>query len=672
MIIAVMIVRGKALPLRSFVNERLPRVGSGAITPARVATYFVIALVLFTVVGNDNLVAGATLTLITAIILLSQIVITGYAGQLSLAQLTLAGAGAIVASKLSATYHFPFLLALVCGVLFIVPVSILLALPALRTRGFSLAIATLGFAVALDSVVLQNNSLSGGVTGLTIKPQRVLGFSIDPILHPRHYFVLVLIVFTILALGVANIRRGRVGRRMLAVRGNERAAAALGINAASVKLYAFTLAGVLASFGGILTAFRTPVPQFGSYGAFASLGLVLSVVLFGIGYVEAAVAGGTIIVGGIASSVLLPWTSHLSWWNPIFPMVAALALILQLAYNPNGLLDTKEHGSKRSQRRKLRQGARPDSAELSRLARMRKEFRKERTQLRVREALQREIAHAGSVSRNFRGSRFEARDISVSFGPVVAVEKLTFSVEPGEVLSVIGPNGAGKTTFMDAVTGFVTARGVTLLDGTDISKWSACRRARAGLVRSFQSLELLDDMTVFDNLRCASDGHDIRSLFLDLFHPRRGALTPAMVAAIECCHLQDKLEKLPTSLNYGDRRLVAIARAVSAEPAVLLLDEPAAGLSERERSEVSTLIRIMADEWNLAIVLIEHDVELVRRVSDRVIALDFGRVIAEGAPNDVLSSKAVVEAYLGAAPDEPPSDVPGPAMVSGVQAGRDA
>jgi sulfate-transporting ATPase len=237
--------------------------------------------------------------------------------------------------------------------------------------------------------------------------------------------------------------------------------------------------------------------------------------------------------------------------------------------------------------------------------------------------------------------------LKVSFGSVAALDGVSLTVSPGEVLGIIGPNGAGKTTLMDAITGFTAARGAVELDGVRIDRWSPARRARAGLARSFQSLELLEDMTVMDNLRCASEPRDFASLLLDLVHPDRGEVSSATAAAISDFGLEDKLDKLPTEIGYGDRRLVAIARAVAGEPSVLLLDEPAAGLSERERAEVARLITVMARDWNIAVMLIEHDVALVRRVSDRVIALDFGQPIAAGSPDEVLSHAAVITAYLG-------------------------
>ena len=247
-----------------------------------------------------------------------------------------------------------------------------------------------------------------------------------------------------------------------------------------------------------------------------------------------------------------------------------------------------------------------------------------------------EIARAAGKARRPRGSTLKVDGLRVVFGSVVALDGVSLTVSPGEVLAIIGPNGAGKTTLMDAVTGFVPATGSVELDGVAIHRFSPSRRARAGLARSFQSLELLEDMTVIDNLRCASEPQDLASLALDLVHPHRGELNAATAAAISDFGLEDRLRKLPTEIGYGDRHLVAMARAVAGEPSVLLLDEPAAGLSEFERTEVARLITMMARDWNIAVLLIEHDVPLVRRVAGRVIALDFGKPIASGTPDEVL------------------------------------
>ena len=241
------------------------------------------------------------------------------------------------------------------------------------------------------------------------------------------------------------------------------------------------------------------------------------------------------------------------------------------------------------------------------------------------------------------------RDLSVRFGGVVALDDVSLEVRPGEVLGLIGPNGAGKTTFIDAVTGFVVtdpASAITL-DGASIDGWSPTRRARAGLGRSFQSLELFEDISVAENLLVACDEQDIARFGIDLVHPGRPTLSPVALAAVREFGLDADLDAMPDTLPHGRRRLVAIARAVAAAPAVLLLDEPAAGLAAVETEELGRLVRWLAHDVGLAVLLIEHDVGLVLSTCDRVAVLDFGRLIALGTPDVIAQDPNVVAAYLG-------------------------
>jgi sulfate-transporting ATPase len=242
----------------------------------------------------------------------------------------------------------------------------------------------------------------------------------------------------------------------------------------------------------------------------------------------------------------------------------------------------------------------------------------------------------------------EAKEVTVVFGNVRAVDKVSFTLRSGEVLGVIGPNGAGKTTLIDAITGFAPAReGALELNGVDITKQSVRERARRGLARSFQSLELFEDLNVQENVLAACDDPSLVRWVTDAVKPSRPILTPAASAAVAQLGLMDDLDRSPAELSYGKRRLLAIARAIASEPRVLMLDEPAAGLDESEREEIVTVIRRLATEWGMAVLLIEHDVALVSAVSDQMIALDFGKVVASGSPTQVRESPAVIASYLG-------------------------
>ncbi len=236
---------------------------------------------------------------------------------------------------------------------------------------------------------------------------------------------------------------------------------------------------------------------------------------------------------------------------------------------------------------------------------------------------------------------------------MVAVNDVSFTVTPGRITGLIGPNGAGKTSVIDAVTGFTrTSSGSVLLDGDELIGMSATKRARAGLSRSFQSLELFEDATVIDNLRAASDPRDRFSYLLDLVHPVAPALPGQVVAAIREFRLEDDLMRLVQDLPYGQRRLLAIVRAVATKPSVLLLDEPAAGLSDVETAELAHLVRRLADDWGIAILLVEHDMTFVMSVCDDIVVLDFGTRSAPARREEVRRDPAVIAAYLGESEEE--------------------
>jgi sulfate-transporting ATPase len=639
LIILVLVVRGRSLPLRSFVHERLPSVGKGEVRLVRVVVALALVAVVAAVV-DDDWVIGATFTLMTAIVLLSQVVVTGYAGQLSLAQLTLAGVGALGAANVAARFGAPFLVSLCVGVLTVIPVSLVVGMPSMRARGVSLAIATLGLAVALNDAVLSNSALTGGLSGLTLPAQTLFGWDINATLYPRRYFMVVLAVFALLGIATANVRRGRVGRRLLAVRNNERGAEAVGIHVAGTKLYAFVLAGSIAGVGGVLLVFNKVLPQFSGFGPLAGLANLMGVVIGGIGYVPGALLGGMFNNNGLPNAILYPYVGQLTWWTEFFPLAVGVLLVFQLVVDPNGIAARGAPAAERVRELVRRTVGRAPGV---RALRRRGQVLSDRRQRTHEQALD----LMADIRPASRGAALHARGMRVVFGSTVALDGVDLDVEPGQVVAVIGPNGAGKTTLLDALTGFVSAEGSIELAGRPIQRLSPHRRSRLGLSRSFQSLELFEDMTVLDNLRCAADPQDRMSLLLDLVHPGRGGPTPATVAVVRAFGLRPHLSALPTEIGYGQRRLVAIARAVAGAPSIILLDEPAAGLSEFERAELARMITLMAREWNLAVLVIEHDVNLVRQVSDHVVALDFGRVIASGTADEVLAHHEVVRAYLG-------------------------
>ena len=244
----------------------------------------------------------------------------------------------------------------------------------------------------------------------------------------------------------------------------------------------------------------------------------------------------------------------------------------------------------------------------------------------------------------------EATGISVSFGGVHAVVDVDLQVGEGRLVGLIGPNGAGKTTFIDAITGFVRSRGRVTLDGRDLTRLAPHVRARAGLARTWQSIELFDDLSVSENLLVASHRPSVWRTVAETVstpddHPEE------IGAVLDLLGLQDIADEQPSELSQGERKLVGIARALSAKPRVVCLDEPAAGLDTHESEELGRRLRKLADDGQ-AMVLVDHDMGLVLGICDEVVVLEFGRVIACGAPDSVRRDPQVIAAYLGRAASE--------------------
>jgi len=243
-----------------------------------------------------------------------------------------------------------------------------------------------------------------------------------------------------------------------------------------------------------------------------------------------------------------------------------------------------------------------------------------------------------------------ASGISVSFGGVHAVVDVGLEVAEGKLFGLIGPNGAGKTTFIDAITGLVRYRGRVTLDGSDLTGAPPHIRARAGLARTWQSIELFDDLSIRENLLVSSHRPSVWRTMLELVsapdaHPEE------IASALELLGLEAIADEQPGDVSQGERKLVGIARALVARPRLVCLDEPAAGLDTRESEELGRRLRRLADDGQ-AMLLVDHDMGLVLGICDEVVVLEFGRVIARGAPEVVRRHERVVAAYLGQAAAE--------------------
>jgi branched-chain amino acid transport system ATP-binding protein len=241
----------------------------------------------------------------------------------------------------------------------------------------------------------------------------------------------------------------------------------------------------------------------------------------------------------------------------------------------------------------------------------------------------------------------EARGVSVSFGGVRALVDVDVRVEPGQLVGLIGPNGAGKTTFIDAISGFVRYRGSVVLDGRDLGGKAPHERSRLGLARTWQSIELFDDLTVRENVAVAAEHPSAWAALREVFS-LRGERTEQVDNALRVFGLEGRSESMPDELSQADRKRVGVARALAAGPRLLCLDEPAAGLDSLESEALGRHLREIADRGT-ATLLVDHDMGLVLSISDYVVVVEFGKVIAHGTPDVVRSDPNVIRAYLGSA-----------------------
>src|SRR5271165_5828415 len=643
-IMAVLIVRGKTLPVRSHMLERLPGLGTGVVK-ARVIVPLSLALgVAMLTILPQNLTIAINVQLTVAVILLSVIVVTGYTGQLSLAQFTLAGIGAYLAGRLVASLGWPLEAALPAGVLGAAAVGVLFGIPALRTRGVNLAVVTLGLALTVQEVLFDNSNYTGGTAGTTVGPAKFFGLNLDPILYPGRYAVFCLVWFVLAAVAVANVRRGRVGRRLVSVRANERAAASLGISVTAAKLYAFGLGAAIAGLGGVLLGFQNYAIVYTNFDALSSVNLVSEATIGGIGHVPGSLVGSGFATGGVGSYILDHFASLDEWLE----LIGGVDVLLTLLMNPEGVAGAaaKLPGRRLIEGLLRRRPREPVTPGVPTVASASDAAGPAATASTPATRPEPAVAPGPAVAR--RLASLEVEGVTVSFGGVRALDDVTLAVHPGEIVGLIGPNGAGKTTLIDAITGYVRPqRGRVALGGADLSAEPAARRARAGVTRSFQSLELFEDMTVRENLQAASDPRDLAAYLSNLVRPEKADMPESAVTAVREFGLEADLDARPPELPYGRRRLVAIARAVATDPAILLLDEPAAGLDDAETAELATLIRQLADRRGIGVLLVEHDMNLVMGVCDRIVVLNFGAVLGAGTPAEIRAHPEVIAAYLG-------------------------
>lgn len=610
LIVGFLLLRGQPLPGRGAVIRsdlgRSPR-PDRPLLPALLGALILLGAILGTA---GSLRLAIITSMIFAVIALSQVVITGYAGQVSLAQLTLAGTGAYALSRFATDLGIGFPWSLLLAALAATVIGVIIGLPALRVRGLPLMVATLALAVFCEKFWFENPSLNGGLQGAPVPAPSIFGLDLGVGAgagYPRTAFaVLCLVVLLLVAVGVAWLRRSPLGAAMLAVRANERSAAAAGINVGLTKLVAFAIASFIAGLGGALLAYQQTLATASSYVVFAGIGLFAVCYIAGVTSITGGLLAGLLASGGV---LFYTMDNHLDVGD-YYLLASGILLVLTVVTNPDGLAGLL-HRIRIPGRRRSRPAATP-------------------------EADQPTPAPAASA-RTDRAPVLVVDGVGVRYGAVAAVADVGFEVRHGEIVGLIGPNGAGKTTLIDAIGGFVPAGGRIVIDGIDISRRSPHRRSRAGLGRTFQDIELYDDLSVAENVTVGAV---------------RGGGDPAAATrrALRLLEIEALADIAAGDLSQGQRQLVSVARVLAGRPTVALLDEPAAGLDSTESRWLGRRLRAARDA-GVTMLLVDHDMDLVLSICDRVIVLDLGRVIAEGSPDEIRADAAVISAYLGSPQD---------------------
>jgi ABC-type branched-subunit amino acid transport system ATPase component/ABC-type branched-subunit amino acid transport system permease subunit len=575
---------------------------------------------------------GLMTSLIVSMIMLSLVVLIGLVGQISLAQAAIAGTAGFALSKFSSVSGLNFPLGLILSVLVSIVVGVVVGIPALRIRGTQLAVVTLASGLALEKFVFRNSSFVSPSGSLISKPTIFgldLGVREGRNIARLSFGILVVIFVTLACIMVTNLIRSGTGRRMLAVRSNERAAAAVGVSVSATKLLAFAVASGLAGVGGCFIGYSRGQLSAESFSVFTSLTFLAFAYLGGITSVGGALVAGLSAPLGLMF-VVMDRNVDL---GQSYALLAGVGLVTTAIFNPQGVAGKTAEGFAESRQRKLaKSGKVPNEQE------------------KHQDVVQQLSADYSPQPR----PDFDAADIvleisglTVKYGGLVALNDANLSVRQGEIVGLIGPNGGGKTTFIDAVTGFTSAQGEVVFKDHSLSGLSPHIIARRGLRRTWQSVELFSDISIADNLLVAIEGSTIRGTLRDLVFPVQNKRERDVSRALAAVGLNVSAKTETSELSLGQQKLLGVARALVAEPTLLMLDEPAAGLSS---SETVALGRQIVDisQTGVSILLVDHDMDLVLEVCDRIFVLDFGRIIASGTPDEIRANPAVIEAYLGA------------------------